>query len=72
MVSSFHDTLPSSLLDSNVSLKWKHRKNKELGHALWLVALWGYKGMLEIWGESKKNDKQSPTHTDLQKIKQVG
>jgi hypothetical protein len=25
------DVLPSSLIDSNVSLKWKQRKNKELG-----------------------------------------
>jgi hypothetical protein len=35
------DMLPSSLIDSNVSFKWKQWKNKELGHILWLVALWG-------------------------------
>jgi hypothetical protein len=28
------DMLPSSLIDANVSLKWKQRKSKELGHAL--------------------------------------
>jgi hypothetical protein len=27
-----NDTLPSSLTDSNVSLKWKQRKSKELMH----------------------------------------
>jgi hypothetical protein len=31
----------SSLIDSNVNLKWKQRKNKELGHALWLATLLG-------------------------------
>jgi hypothetical protein len=25
------DVLPSSLIDSNVSLRWKQQKNKELG-----------------------------------------
>jgi hypothetical protein len=28
-----HDALPTPFIDSNVSLKWKQRKNKELGHA---------------------------------------
>jgi len=27
------DLLPSSLMDSNVSLNWKQQKNKELEHA---------------------------------------
>jgi hypothetical protein len=27
-----YDVLPSSLIDSNVSLKWKQQKDKELGH----------------------------------------
>jgi hypothetical protein len=27
------DELPNSLMDSNVSMKWKHQKSKELGHA---------------------------------------
>jgi hypothetical protein len=27
------DALPSSLIDSNASLKWKQRKSKESGHA---------------------------------------
>jgi len=29
----FYDTLPSSLIDSSVNLKWKQQKSKELGHA---------------------------------------
>jgi hypothetical protein len=32
------DALPISLIDSNVSLRWKQRKNKELGHVLCPVA----------------------------------
>jgi hypothetical protein len=35
------DELPSSLINSNVNMRWKQRKNKELGHAPWLAALWG-------------------------------
>jgi hypothetical protein len=35
------DALPSSLMDSNVSLNWKQQKSKELGHVPWFVALWG-------------------------------
>jgi hypothetical protein len=27
-----NDALPSSLIDSNVSLRWKQRKSKELGY----------------------------------------
>jgi hypothetical protein len=33
--------IPNSLIDSNVSLRWKQWKSKELGHAPWLVTLWG-------------------------------
>jgi hypothetical protein len=28
-------------IDSNVSIRWKQRKSKELGHVPWLVALQG-------------------------------
>ncbi len=35
------DALPSSLIDSKMSLKWKQRKCKESKHIPWLVALWG-------------------------------
>jgi hypothetical protein len=35
------DALPSSLIDSNVSLKWKWWKDKKLKHVHWLAALWG-------------------------------
>jgi hypothetical protein len=35
------NTLPSSLIDSNVNIKWKQRKSKELGHVPWFVTLWG-------------------------------
>jgi hypothetical protein len=27
------DVFPNSLIDSNINLKWKQQKNKELGHA---------------------------------------
>jgi hypothetical protein len=39
---------PTSLIDSTTSLKVKTTKDKELGHAPWLVALWGWKGTLEL------------------------
>jgi len=35
------DVLPSSLIDSNVNLRWKQQKNKESGHPPWLAALQG-------------------------------
>jgi len=40
VVHTIYDVL-RSLLDSNVSMWWKHRKSKKLGHAPWLAALWG-------------------------------
>jgi hypothetical protein len=36
-----NDAFPSSLINSNVSLKWKQQENKELGHTPWLVTFWG-------------------------------
>jgi hypothetical protein len=35
------DTLPSSLLDSNVNPKWTQWNNDELGHTPWFVTLRG-------------------------------
>jgi hypothetical protein len=35
------DALPSSLVDSIESLKWKQQESKELGHAPWLATFWG-------------------------------
>jgi hypothetical protein len=35
------DVLPTPFIDSNVNLRWKQRKSKELRHAPWLVALRG-------------------------------
>jgi hypothetical protein len=35
------DTFSTSLIDSNVSLRWKQWNNEELGHTFWLAALWG-------------------------------
>jgi hypothetical protein len=32
------NTLPSSLIDSNVNLKWTQWKSKELGHTPWFTA----------------------------------
>jgi hypothetical protein len=40
MCNSLIDVLPNSLMDSNVSLNWKQRNNKESGHVPWLIALW--------------------------------
>ncbi len=45
-----NDALPSSLMDSNVSLNWKQRKSKESGHAPWLVALWRVEGHAGVPG----------------------
>ncbi len=41
----------------------KQWKSKELGHTLWLATFWGYRGVLELWDGTKKNDKQSLTHS---------
>jgi hypothetical protein len=41
VINKYIDVLPSSLIDSNVSLKWKQRKSKKSKHAFWFVALWG-------------------------------
>jgi hypothetical protein len=62
--------LPSSWIDFNVSLKWKHRKSKELGHTPWLVALSGVEGVLELRDGTRMNDKQLLTHTNMHKTKQ--
>jgi hypothetical protein len=35
-----NDVLPTSFIDSNVKLRWKQWKSKELRHTPWLVALW--------------------------------
>jgi hypothetical protein len=32
VINKYIDVLPSSLIDSNVSLKWKQRKSKESKH----------------------------------------
>ncbi len=44
----FINALPSSLIHSTVSLKWKQQKIKESGHAPWLTTFWGLKGVLEL------------------------
>ncbi len=36
-----NDALPTLFIDSNVNLKWKQRKSKELGHAPLFAALSG-------------------------------
>ncbi len=40
------------------------------GHAPWLAALWGQKGVLELWDVTRKNDKHLITHMNLHKTKQ--
>jgi hypothetical protein len=52
------DALPSSWLDSNVSLEWKQRKNHELGHAPWFTSLSGVEGRAGVLDGTRKNDKQ--------------
>jgi hypothetical protein len=43
------DATPTPLMESIVSPKrWKQQKDKELGHAFWLITLWGYGGVLEL------------------------
>jgi hypothetical protein len=37
----FPDIVSSSLINSNVSLKWKQRKSKELGHIPWFATFRG-------------------------------
>jgi hypothetical protein len=59
-----YDVLPSSLIDSNMSLKWKQQKNKELGHTPSLTTLWGLRSVLEFQDGDRKKDKQSITHTN--------
>jgi hypothetical protein len=44
LVATKFDALPSSWIDANVNLKWKQRKNQELGHAPWFIALSGVEG----------------------------
>ncbi len=51
------DALPSSLIDSNVSLKWKQRKSKKLGHVIWLAILWGRRVCYSSGMGIKKSDK---------------
>jgi hypothetical protein len=62
--------LPSSLIDSNVNMKWKQQKSKKLGALSLAHNTLGVKGMLELRDGTRKNDKQSLTHMDLHKTKQ--
>jgi hypothetical protein len=65
-----NDALPSFLIDSNVNLKWKQRKSKELGtHSLACNTL-GWKGVLELQDNSRRNDKHLIIHTNLHKTTQ--
>jgi len=66
----YYDTLPSSLIDSNMTLKWKQRKNKELNTGSLVCNTLGVEGVLELRDGTKKNDKHLLTHTDLHKPKQ--
>ncbi len=68
---SMGDALPSSSMDSNVSLRRKQQKSQELGHAPWFVTFQGgQRGMLELRDGIRKNDKHLFIHTDLHKTKQ--
>jgi hypothetical protein len=67
------DMLPTSFIDSNVSLKKKQRKNKELGHVPWLVALWGVEGRVGAprWGLGRVTS-INYSHKHAQPKQQVG
>ncbi len=64
------DALLSFLINSNVSLKWKQWKGKELGTRFLVHNTLGVKGVLELWDGTRKNDKQSLIHMNLHKTKQ--
>ncbi len=67
------DVLSSSLMDSNVSLKWKQRKSKEFGARPLAHNILGAEGHARAPDGTRKNDKHLITHTNLQKTKrQVG
>jgi len=64
------DVLLSSLTNSNVSLRRKTmEKTRSWAHSLAHNTL-GVEGMLEPQDGTRKNDKQSFTHTNLHKTKQ--
>jgi len=66
----FSDALLSSLIDSNVNMRWKQRKSKELGTCSLahntLGVLWA-RDVLELRDGTRKNDKHLITHIDLHK-----
>jgi len=51
------DVLPSSLMDLNVSLNWKHRKSKELGISSLARSTLGLERCARAPGGTKKRDK---------------
>jgi hypothetical protein len=53
------DVFLSSLIHSNVSLRQKQWKNKKLGHAPGLVALWGGRG---AWWNSGMGTRKNEKH----------
>jgi hypothetical protein len=52
----FH-VLPSSLIDSNVSMRWKQQQNKELRHAPWFATLGGRRACWSSEMGTRKSDK---------------
>ncbi len=59
------DAPPSSLIDSNVNMRQNIGRVRSWGHAPWLVALWGQRGVLELRDGTRKNDKHLITQTNL-------
>jgi hypothetical protein len=60
------DVFPSSLIDSNVNLKWKQRKNKELRARSLVRSILGVKGHVGVSGWDQEewqalNHSQGPT-----------
>ncbi len=60
-------------MDSFESKGWKQHKDKELGHVIWFVTLWG-KGVCWSFGMgTRKNDKEvNYSHRPAQTKNQVG
>ncbi len=61
------DTPPSSLMDSIVNPKVKATKGGVRARSLAHNTL-GVEQVLELWDETRKNEKKSITHTDLHKL----
>ncbi len=69
----YFDAPASSLMDSIISPKVKTSKGEGVGRVPWFVALWGYRGVLELLDGTRKIDKHfTYSHGFVQTKQQVG